>query len=174
MSTLRKGFSVRYDGDRNQTYVMKFIVADLKLLNKMVQNANSDEEILLSDSLQEKQPGFYEEIEDVRMDPRCLDACRFCTLFCSLALDCAERVTGECLPSFPKSVFHEWLKLEPDWGWGWIGWSDCYWLWEYLGLEKDLDKAEEILRKGLSVSNVSDRDHIEDRLEDLLKEKNKI
>ncbi len=44
---------------------MKFIVADLKLLNKMVQNANSDEEILLSDSLQEKQPGFYEEIEDV-------------------------------------------------------------------------------------------------------------
>jgi hypothetical protein len=37
---------------------MKFIVADLKLLNKMVQNANSDEEILLSDSLQEKQPGF--------------------------------------------------------------------------------------------------------------------
>jgi hypothetical protein len=55
-----------------------------------------------------------------------------------------------------------------------IGWSDCFWLWEYLGLEKDLDKAEEILRKGLSVSNVSDRDHIEDRLEDLLKEKNKI
>ena len=72
------------------------------------------------------------------------------------------------------SLFHEWLKLEPDWGWGWIGCSDCYWLWEYLGLEKDLDKAEEILRKGLSVSNVSDRDHIEDRLEYLLKEKNKI
>jgi len=107
MSTLRKEFSVRYDGDKSQTYVMKFIVADLKLLNKMVQNANSDEEILLSDSLQEKQPGFYEEIEDVRVDPRCLDAFRFCTLFCSLALDSAERVTGECLPSFPKSVFHD-------------------------------------------------------------------
>jgi len=44
MSTLRKEFSVRYDGDRNQTYVMKFIVAELKLLNRMVQNANSDED----------------------------------------------------------------------------------------------------------------------------------
>ncbi|KPK97205.1 MAG: hypothetical protein AMJ95_10355 [Omnitrophica WOR_2 bacterium SM23_72] len=72
------------------------------------------------------------------------------------------------------SLFREWLKLEPDWGWGWIGWSDCCWLWKYLGLEKDLDKPEEILRKGLSVSNASDRDHIEDRLEDLLKENNKI
>jgi len=71
------------------------------------------------------------------------------------------------------SLFREWLGLEPDWGWGWIGWSDCYWFWEYLGLEKDFDKAEKILREGLSVSNVSDRNHIQDRLRDLLREKNK-
>ena len=71
------------------------------------------------------------------------------------------------------SLFRKWLKLEPDWGWGWIGWSDCYWLWDF-GQEKDLDKAEKILRQGLSVSNVMDDDFIEERFNDLLEEKNKV
>lgn len=72
------------------------------------------------------------------------------------------------------SLFEEWLKLEPDWGWGWIGWSDSYWLRQDLGLENDFDKAEKILREGLSVPKVADRDIIEDRLNDLLKEKTQI
>ena len=45
---------------------MKFEVADLKLLNEMVRYANTDDEILLSKRLYKKQPGFYEEIDDVR------------------------------------------------------------------------------------------------------------
>jgi tetratricopeptide (TPR) repeat protein len=72
------------------------------------------------------------------------------------------------------SLYEKWLKDEPDWGWGWIAWSDCYWLWRHIGLEQDFVKAEQILRKGLSVKKVSDKEHIEERLKDLLSEKNKL
>ena len=55
---------------------MKFTVQDLKLLNKMVLCTNTDKEILLSDSLKQRQPGFYEEVEDVGLDMACLVAQR--------------------------------------------------------------------------------------------------
>jgi len=70
------------------------------------------------------------------------------------------------------SLFEEWLGSEPDWGWGWIGWSDCYWLWN-LRVEKDFEKAEVILSRGLSVSGVCDKEDIEERLKDLHLERNK-
>ena len=72
------------------------------------------------------------------------------------------------------SLYEKWLKDEPDWGRGWIAWSDCYWIWRHIGLEQDFEKAEQILRKGLSVKKVSDKEHIEERLNELLEEKSKI
>ena len=69
------------------------------------------------------------------------------------------------------AFFHRWLSVEPDWGWGWIGWSDCYWLWEIPELKKDFDKAERILKEGLSVPDVTDLNYLKDRLSDLLKKK---
>ena len=71
-------------------------------------------------------------------------------------------------------LYEKWLKDEPDWGWGWIAWSDCYWLRRHIGLEQDLEKAEQILRKGLSVKKVSDKEHIEERLNRLLNENNQL
>ena len=71
------------------------------------------------------------------------------------------------------SLYEKWLKDEPDWGWGWIAWSDCYWLWRHIGLEQDFEKAEQILRKGISVKNVLNKKHIEERLNELLEEKSK-
>ena len=50
---------------QNPMDVMKFKVGYLKLLNKMVQNSNNDDEMYCIESLKKKQPGFYEEIEDV-------------------------------------------------------------------------------------------------------------
>ena len=72
------------------------------------------------------------------------------------------------------SLYEKWLNDEPDWGWGWIAWSDCYWLWRHIGLEQDFEKAEQILRKGLFVKKVSDKEHIEERLNELLEEKRKL
>ena len=69
------------------------------------------------------------------------------------------------------SLFREWLDEEPEWGGGWSGWSDCYWLWQSIGLRRDFAKAERILREGLSVPNVSDRDFLMNRLEQLAQER---
>lgn len=49
-----------------------------------------------------------------------------------------------------------WLEANPDWGWGYIGWFDCYW----FDKSKDplnLDKSEEILKKALSRESINDR-----------------
>ncbi|OHD72451.1 MAG: hypothetical protein A2W19_14010 [Spirochaetes bacterium RBG_16_49_21] len=60
-------------------------------------------------------------------------------------------------------LFERWLEEDPAWGWGWIGWSDCY----YLGYrkEKNYQRAEEILLRGLKVSNVRDKEFLFERLE---------
>ena len=57
-----------------------------------------------------------------------------------------------------EKMFGELLSCDPRWGWGWIAWSDCYWL-------KDDDirnpeKAEELLKRGLAVPRVKDKQHI--------------
>ncbi len=72
------------------------------------------------------------------------------------------------------SLYEKWLKNEPDWGWGWIAWSDYYWLWKHIGLEQDFEKAEQILKKGLCVKKVSDKEHIKERLNNHLAEKSKL
>ncbi len=82
---------------------------------------------------------------------------------------------AECyfkLGKFEKTddLFREWLSAEPDWGFGWIGWSDLYWLWNF-GIEKEFKKAEKILKEGLKVPKVNNREHIKDRLADLKKAK---
>jgi uncharacterized protein YchJ len=61
-----------------------------------------------------------------------------------------------------EALFQQWLDEDPSWGWGWIGWSDCY---RYLDKNnQDLDKAEKILRDGLSVKGVRDKKEIQNRL----------
>ncbi|MGH9766149.1 MAG: SEC-C metal-binding domain-containing protein [Blastocatellia bacterium] len=65
-------------------------------------------------------------------------------------------------------LFREWLNADPQWGWGWIGWSDCY-----LVTRTEFgnpDKAEEILREGLSIVGVRDSEDIAERLADLYKD----
>ena len=68
------------------------------------------------------------------------------------------------------SLYRKWLSAEPDWGWGWIGWSDNYWpISRCAGTKKDFIKAKKILEEGLSVPNVCDRNFLEERLKDLHK-----
>lgn len=60
------------------------------------------------------------------------------------------------------SLFEEWLEQDPRWGWGWIGYSDYHWLDSEEG--QDFEKGEEILKRGLAVPEVEDREDIIDRL----------
>ena len=39
------------------------------------------------------------------------------------------------------ALFKKWLEFEPDWGWGWIHWSDCFWLMKYPGVDIDFNQV---------------------------------
>jgi tetratricopeptide (TPR) repeat protein len=66
-------------------------------------------------------------------------------------------------------LFRQWLQEDPRWGWGWIGWSDCYFLCAEER-DKDASRAEQILKQGLAVAGVEDRPDLLDRLADIYSE----
>ena len=57
-------------------------------------------------------------------------------------------------------MFLGWLKDDPEWGWGWISWADCY-------HDAGLPRCEDILRDALRVEEVRDRSDILHRLADV-------
>jgi len=81
---------------------MKFTIADLRLLRAMVDSAAPDEETPLFEYLRERQPAFCGLIDEVGSDPRSADAYRCCGLFCSLALERAERARTGPLPPLSR------------------------------------------------------------------------
>lgn len=67
-------------------------------------------------------------------------------------------------PGKADELYREWLDADPQWSWGWIGWSDCY---RFTRTEsKNLQKAEALLCEGLSIAGVRDREDLVDRLAD--------
>lgn len=64
-----------------------------------------------------------------------------------------------------EELFENYMIANPQWGWGWIGWSDQYWLCK--GESADYKRGEEILLKALCVSGLEDRDCVEERLMNL-------
>jgi tetratricopeptide (TPR) repeat protein len=62
-------------------------------------------------------------------------------------------------------LFESWLAADPCWGWGWIGWADCY--TPYAGRSGDYGRAEKLLRRGFSIPAVRDRASIAERLQHL-------
>lgn len=73
-----------------------------------------------------------------------------------------DRNTGD-------ELYRRWLNETPDWGWGWIGWSDCHWLFATAD-HKNPEIAERIIREGLAIPGVEDRVHLLERLETLYEE----
>jgi hypothetical protein len=67
-----------------------------------------------------------------------------------------DRQTGDRL-------FHAWLEELPDWGSGWVAWSDSHWLFAKAD-HKDAARAEQILLKGLASPDVDDMAFLLDRL----------
>lgn len=86
---------------------MKFAVPDLKSLSKAVRCLNARERTALSAMLHRRQPDFCEIIDEVGMDPRCVQAHRFCTMFCALALSHAEKAAVSRLPRYPGDAIQE-------------------------------------------------------------------
>lgn len=64
-----------------------------------------------------------------------------------------------------EELFGSWLDADPGWGWGWIGWADCY--LPGAGRPADLPRAEKLLHRGYRVPGVRDRDFIAERLQEV-------
>ncbi|HUG94402.1 MAG TPA: DUF1186 domain-containing protein [Planctomycetaceae bacterium] len=62
------------------------------------------------------------------------------------------------------ALYTRWLAEDPRWGWGWIGWSDIYVDLSATADRRSPEKAEQILKQGLAVPDVNDREDICDRL----------
>ncbi|MCI0393153.1 MAG: SEC-C domain-containing protein [Acidobacteria bacterium] len=65
-------------------------------------------------------------------------------------------------------LFREWLDAEPQCGWALMLWSDCYRRNDTKFT--DLRRAEELLRKGLSIAGVTELQDLFERLVDLYEE----
>ena len=64
-----------------------------------------------------------------------------------------------------EELFRSWLDADPGWGWGWIGWADCY--LPRAGRPADLARAEKLLHRGYRVPGVRDRVFIAERLQEV-------
>ena len=80
----------------------------------------------------------------------------------------AESYFEAGLTSKAEELYTAWLAADPGWGWGWIGWADCYSAgWRE---SRDYGRAEELLRRGYAVPEVRDQADIASRLRDLCQE----
>jgi len=64
-----------------------------------------------------------------------------------------------------EALYRDWLETDPRWGWGWIGWADFYFF--RSNKARNVHRCEQILKEGLSVVEVRDRDELLERLADL-------
>jgi hypothetical protein len=70
-------------------------------------------------------------------------------------------------PDEGDALFGSWLDVGPAWGFGWIGWADCYTPSPKRGTGiDDRPRAEEILRRGYAVPGVEAAGHIAEGLAD--------
>jgi len=63
-------------------------------------------------------------------------------------------------------LYSLWINENPDWGWGYIGWSACYWFKRNKN-SSYINRATEILEKALPRKNVTERMEILKRLIEL-------
>jgi len=70
-------------------------------------------------------------------------------------------------------LFRCWLDERPQWGGGWITWSDCYWAFA-AECNKDAARAEEILKEGLATPGVENRRRLLERLLAMCEESGRI
>ncbi len=68
-----------------------------------------------------------------------------------------------------EAKFEALIRANPDWAWGYIGWSDLY--LQYRDSPKNYARGEQILQRALARPNLEDREHVLDRLKSLRAER---
>jgi tetratricopeptide (TPR) repeat protein len=70
-------------------------------------------------------------------------------------------------------LYQEWLEADPKWGWGWICWSDLYWLFSKKECHNP-QKAEKILTQAIEIEDIRDKRDVLERLSDFYRDINDI
>jgi tetratricopeptide (TPR) repeat protein len=68
-----------------------------------------------------------------------------------------------------ERLYKKYTDEHPESAWGWINWSDQYWMFAKEE-NKNIERAVEILEQGLQVDALDDMDGLIDRLRELYKE----
>lgn len=68
-----------------------------------------------------------------------------------------------------EAKFEALIAAQPDWAWGYIDWSDEYWLFD--DSPKDYTRGEAILQRALARPNLEEREEVLERLEELRTER---
>jgi len=71
-----------------------------------------------------------------------------------------------------EALYRDWLTADPQWGWGWIGWSHCYQF--ARAARQDLKRAEQILLEGLSIAQVRDTNDVTERLARVYEDQDRV
>ena len=80
----------------------------------------------------------------------------------------AESIWGIGENQRADGLFQKCLDENPRWSWGWIGWADCY-LFAPAD-RRDLNRAEQILRRALDIEGLEDREVFYERLEEVFEQ----
>jgi len=99
--------SVEVGKMEGSSWPMKFAVSELKYLSMVVPFLSTREYRALSAMLHRRQPYFCGIIDDVAMDPRCIQAHEFCTTFCAIAFKYAEEDARSRLPRYSRYEVQE-------------------------------------------------------------------
>jgi tetratricopeptide (TPR) repeat protein len=132
----------------------------------------------------------YNWCQDFEMElgNACIDDARYCRLrirYCQEFLEAFSGIgwlmRGNFLRAEAESYwrlgdvetaearFEALIEANPNWAWGYIDWSDLYWL--YQDSPKDYARGEAILRRALARPRLEDREDVLDRLEKLRAER---
>ncbi len=87
-----------------------------------------------------------------------------------------RRAEGEALwelgqTAESETIYQKLVTTFPDRAWGYIGWSDQYYMWR--DSPADYKRAEEILRQALTRPTLDDRRSVQERLEGLFERRKK-
>jgi len=109
-------------------------------------------------------------IDDVTYHQKRIEYCEELLSYCGdeqLITENTRRAIAESYAELGNQIecdkhFSEWLQNDPDWGWGYIGWSDCYYL--FKAPMDNHEKAEQILLNGLARPHLRDREDVVERV----------
>lgn len=91
----------------------------------------------------------------------CSEMIKLCDQEDSLTIENAKRAIAESHFLLGNEeacgkLYSKWLTEDPNWGWGYIGWSDCY-SFDTKKIKQNHSKAEEIIRRAVEERDVRDR-----------------